>query len=96
MGMQSAICMHASLSVYAMTNHHPINFSLLLSGSSGRVDALDPSAVTPDGRLPNADVGEAGTDPDDAAHLRTIFGRMGFNDQEVSAKLILFRRAPTP
>ncbi len=51
--------------------------------SSGRVDALDPSDVTPDGRLPNADVGPAGSDPDDAAHLRTIFNRMGFNDQEV-------------
>lgn len=54
---------------------------LLSNYSSGRVDALDPSAVTPDGRLPNADVGAAGTDPDDGAHLRTIFGRMGFNDQ---------------
>ncbi|KAL7533036.1 hypothetical protein ACHAWF_004318 [Thalassiosira exigua] len=56
--------------------------------SSGRVDALDPSAVTPDGRLPNADVGPAGTDPDDAAHLRTIFGRMGFNDQEVCVSIL--------
>jgi len=52
---------------------------------SGRVDELDPSAVTPDGRLPNADVGEAGTDQSDAAHLRTIFNRMGFNDQEIVA-----------
>eukprot|EP00640_Fibrocapsa_japonica_P002810 CAMPEP_0113944488 /NCGR_PEP_ID=MMETSP1339-20121228/34449_1 /TAXON_ID=94617 /ORGANISM="Fibrocapsa japonica" /LENGTH=272 /DNA_ID=CAMNT_0000949707 /DNA_START=433 /DNA_END=1251 /DNA_ORIENTATION=- /assembly_acc=CAM_ASM_000762 len=52
---------------------------------SGRVDALDPSAVTPDGRLPNADVGPAGEDPSDAAHLRTIFNRMGFNDQEIVA-----------
>ncbi|KAL7539702.1 hypothetical protein ACHAXR_009509 [Thalassiosira sp. AJA248-18] len=53
--------------------------------SSGRVDALDPSAVTPDGRLPNADVGPSGSDPDDATHLRTIFGRMGFDDQEIVA-----------
>jgi len=53
--------------------------------SSGRVDALDASAVTPDGRLPNADSGEAGSDPSDAAHLRTIFNRMGFNDQEIVA-----------
>ena len=53
--------------------------------SSGRVDALDPSAVTPDGRLPSADSGPAGADPSDADHLRTIFGRMGFNDQEIVA-----------
>ena len=53
--------------------------------SSGRVDALDPSAVAPDGRLPNADSGEPGANPDDAAHLRTVFGRMGFNDQEIVA-----------
>ena len=53
--------------------------------SSGRVDALDPSAVTPDGRLPNADSGPPGADPDDAAHLRMIFNRMGFNDQEIVA-----------
>ena len=53
--------------------------------SSGRVDALDPSAVTPDGRLPNADSGPPGADPSDAAHLRTIFNRMGFNDSEIVA-----------
>lgn len=53
--------------------------------SSGRVDALDPSAVTPDGRLPGADSGEPGSDPSDAAHLRTIFNRMGFDDQEIVA-----------
>jgi len=51
--------------------------------SSGRVDAMDPSTVTPDGRLPNADVGKAGSDTSDAAHLRDIFYRMGFNDQEI-------------
>jgi len=44
---------------------------------SGRVDALDPSAVTPDGRLPNADSGKPGADKSDADHLREIFGRMG-------------------
>lgn len=53
--------------------------------SSGRVDAVDASAVTPDGRLPNADSGPPGADPSDAAHLRTIFNRMGFNDQEIVA-----------
>ncbi|KAI2492072.1 peroxidase [Fragilaria crotonensis] len=51
--------------------------------SSGRVDELDPSAVTPDGRLPNADVGPKGADPSDAQHLRDIFYRMGFNDAEI-------------
>jgi len=39
----------------------------------GRVDKPDASACTPDGRLPDASLG--------AAHLRDIFGRMGFNDQ---------------
>ena len=53
--------------------------------SSGRVDAPDPSAVTPDGRLPNADSGPPGSDKSDATHLRTIFGRMGFSDQEIVA-----------
>lgn len=50
--------------------------------SSGRVD--EPvEAVTPDGRLPNADIGPALADKSDADHLRTIFYRMGFNDQEI-------------
>ena len=47
------------------------------------MDEMDPSAVTPDGRLPNADSGPPGADPSDAAHLRTIFGRMGFDDREI-------------
>ena len=62
---------------YILASHQTI--------SSGRVDALDPSAVTPDGRLPGADSGEAGADSSDAAHLRTIFNRMGFDDQEIVA-----------
>jgi cytochrome c peroxidase len=53
--------------------------------SSGRVDTMDPSAVTPDGRLPAADSGPPGADQSDADHLRAIFGRMGFNDQEIVA-----------
>jgi cytochrome c peroxidase len=53
--------------------------------SSGRVDELSPSAVTPDGRLPNAESGSPGADKDDAAHLRSIFYRMGFNDQDIVA-----------
>ena len=35
--------------------------------------------------MPNADVGPAGEDPSDAEHLRKIFNRMGFNDQEIVA-----------
>ncbi|KAK9462955.1 heme peroxidase [Lipomyces oligophaga] len=42
----------------------------------GRTDA-DASACTPDGRLPDASKG--------ADHIRAIFGRMGFNDQEMVA-----------
>jgi cytochrome c peroxidase len=53
--------------------------------SHGRIDALDDSAVKPDGRLPNADSGPPLADPSDASHLRTIFNRMGFNDQEIVA-----------
>ena len=53
--------------------------------SHGRVDTMDPSAVTPDGRLPAADSGPKGADKADSDHLRAIFGRMGFNDQEIVA-----------
>lgn len=51
----------------------------------GRVDSMNPSDVTSDGRLPGADSGPPGADKSDAAHLREIFGRMGFNDQEIVA-----------
>jgi len=43
----------------------------------GRVDAVDGSDTVPDGRLPDGDKG--------AAHLRHIFYKMGFNDQEIVA-----------
>lgn len=43
----------------------------------GRVDKPDGSHCTPDGRLPDAAQG--------AQHLRDIFYRMGFNDQEIVA-----------
>eukprot|EP01129_Flabellula_baltica_P013959 TRINITY_DN658_c0_g1_i1.p1 TRINITY_DN658_c0_g1~~TRINITY_DN658_c0_g1_i1.p1 ORF type:complete len:263 (-),score=81.84 TRINITY_DN658_c0_g1_i1:59-847(-) len=43
---------------------------------SGRTDLTEDS-VTPDGRLPDATQGEN--------HLRAVFGRMGFNDQEIVA-----------
>lgn len=56
-----------------------------IAWKSGRLDALDPSAVTPDGRLPNADSGPPGADKSDADHLRSVFYRMGFNDQEIVA-----------
>lgn len=52
---------------------------------SGRVDSIDPSDVTPDGRLPNADSGPKGADTSDADHIRKVFNRMGFNDQEIVA-----------
>lgn len=48
----------------------------------GRVDAMDPKAVTPDGRLPEADQGNPMAT---AKGLRSIFYRMGFNDQEIVA-----------
>lgn len=43
----------------------------------GRSDAPDGTHCTPDGRLPDGDK--------DAAHVRDIFYRMGFNDQEIVA-----------
>lgn len=48
----------------------------------GRVDSYEISDVTPDGRLPDAD---KGTPKNTADHLRSIFNRMGFNDQEIVA-----------
>ncbi|KAI0268818.1 cytochrome c peroxidase [Gloeopeniophorella convolvens] len=42
----------------------------------GRIDGVAKDA-TPDGRLPNGALGQD--------HLRVIFGRMGFNDQEIVA-----------
>lgn len=53
--------------------------------SFGRKDSMNPEDVTPDGRLPAADSGSPGVDKADAAHLREIFGRMGFTDQEIVA-----------
>lgn len=45
----------------------------------GRTDSPQPTLV-PDGRLPAAD---SGCTAADTAHLRDIFGRMGFNDKEI-------------
>jgi len=45
----------------------------------GRKDAPDNKGTAPDGRLPDADKG--------SDHIRDIFYRMGFNDQEIVALL---------
>lgn len=49
----------------------------LIPWKSGRVDHVDRSKVPPEGRLPDASKG--------APHIRDIFYRMGFNDQEIVA-----------
>ena len=50
----------------------------------GRVDEMDPSKVTRNGRLPDADKGDhAG--PKTTQGLRDVFYRMGFDDQEIVA-----------
>jgi len=43
----------------------------------GRLDDTDDSYVPPNGRLPDASKGQD--------HIRYIFNRMGFNDQEIVA-----------
>jgi cytochrome c peroxidase len=43
----------------------------------GRSDAVDGAAAPPEGRLPAGD--------GDAKHIRAIFYKMGFNDQEIVA-----------
>ena len=56
----------------------------------GRSDALKATPpeqdkrFTPDGRLPGADAGDHGKEKT-AQHIRDIFYRMGFNDQEIVA-----------
>jgi cytochrome c peroxidase len=49
---------------------------------AGRVDSMDVTDVTPDGRLPDADKGNPAKT---AAGLREVFGRMGFEDREIVA-----------
>lgn len=48
----------------------------------GRVDSMELKDVPPDGRLPEADRGGPKAT---AAHLREVFGRMGFSDRELVA-----------
>jgi cytochrome c peroxidase len=55
-----------------------------LKFSYGRVDEMDPEAVTPDGRLPDADKGD-GPGPKTRQGLRDVFYRMGFDDREIVA-----------
>jgi cytochrome c peroxidase len=51
--------------------------------SSGRTDTINPADSPEEGRLPSPDSGEEGSDQADMDHLRSIFYRMGFNDQEI-------------
>jgi cytochrome c peroxidase len=60
--------------------------------TAGRTDAASDSACPPDGRLPNAQHGNAPADSDETAvatagHVRAVFNRMGFIDQEIVALL---------
>jgi cytochrome c peroxidase len=48
-----------------------------VSFRSGRKDINDPKKCTPDGRLPDA--------TKKSNHIRDVFYRMGFNDQEITA-----------
>lgn len=48
----------------------------------GRRDAVDGTACTPDGRLPDADKGTVGAT---TRHVREIFTRQGFDDREMVA-----------
>jgi len=51
---------------------------------TGRIDMEDGSTSPPDGRLPDADKGAR---TKTIQHVRDIFYRMGFNDQEIVALL---------
>lgn len=52
----------------------------------GRVDTETESQCPPEGNLPDAEPPFAGgRDPDAATHLRRVFYRMGFDDQEIVA-----------
>eukprot|EP01083_Nonionella_stella_P092153 257875_1 len=52
----------------------------------GRLDAMTDKQCPPEGNLPDgAPPFAGGRDPDAATHLRRVFYRMGFNDQEIVA-----------
>jgi len=52
----------------------------------GRIDTTSESECPKEGNLPDAEPPFAGgRDPDAATHLRRVFYRMGFNDQEIVA-----------
>jgi L-ascorbate peroxidase len=62
----------------------------------GRIDAASPDDCSPEGNLPDAEPGEngkyggpGGTAPTEdtkpQGHLRKVFGRMGFSDEEIVA-----------
>jgi cytochrome c peroxidase len=52
--------------------------------SSGRTDTFDQTAI-PEGLLPNPETGPDGSDEFDRDHLRSVFYRLGFDDQEIVA-----------
>ncbi len=57
-----------------------------IAWKGGRVDSVDPRDAAPDGRLPDADKdGRPGETRKTMRHLREVFGRMGFSDQEIVA-----------
>ena len=57
-----------------------------IAWKGGRVDSEDPRDATPDGRLPDPDRdGRVGSTRKTMRHLREVFGRMGFSDQELVA-----------
>lgn len=69
-------CLHAGWSGCSGVHGGP-----KISWRPGRTDSAKPTSV-PDGRLPDADKGvPAATN----SHIRDIFCRMGFNDQEIVA-----------
>lgn len=52
----------------------------MIGWRQGRIDKPDGSFCPPDGRLPDAD---KGTVSSTIQHVRDVFGRMGFTDQEM-------------
>jgi len=78
-GMLSGIEGHSTADCWAHAGAYAIEFTggPKIPVATGRVDHVDGSKCPPNGRLPDATQG--------AEHLREIFYRMGFNDQEIVA-----------